>query len=220
MKGWIELSVTKNQIREIANDVLKEYCDYMGLKGNIFTINPYTLAEMLDLDVKTERIEGSCFMSLTSRIGVSCNAIEGDKARRLFELDGRTILLNTSLEEDKGIYFHIAVMYCVAIHILCREEFISDDFCYYGMANITDLSNFDREWAIGALTKELVMPSKILQTVFVKTFGADKMKLLNASIHKDNYVKFCALSVLFCVTPRVLAERCQQLNLIDEFVIP
>lgn len=215
------MAVTKKQIDNVAVDVLKRYIEHNHCEWRVFSVDPFELAKMLGIDIEFSNLGAHNAIAYTyatdTPTSIEYFYDEYDDELSL-ELDGNTIVVNSDLSDDKTGLLNMAVMYCVAIQIIHRLYKMVDYGACLSFSDEDDLTETDL-WEIATLTKELLMPTSILQKLFHNAYGNDHLDTLNAVLHKENYLKFCAISTLFKVTPDVLAIRCQQLRLLDNYIM-
>ena len=214
------MAATKQQIDAVAIDVLKKYIEYNRCDWKAFAIDPFELAKMLDIEIEVRSLGSHNAIAYTYATFVNmpieyCYDVEDNSQSLAF--DGRTIVINSDISNDKTSLVNMAVMYCVAVHLVHRIYKLTDyGVCLY-FTDENDL-NDTQVWEVTALTKELLMPSSILRKLFRSAYGTEHLEVINSVLTREKYLKLCAIATLFKVTPDVLAVRCQQLRLLDDYI--
>lgn len=213
--------LTSKNVECLAVDVLEKYKESLGIDKGIFKVQPIHLAKILGLKLLfVDFGEESEVLGFTSFSPMELVINVADGSEKYIELDGKTIVINSSLKNGCKGRFNFTVAHEIAHHILNIRE---PD--HYGIKYRTKpqyINRFERyynedEVNANMLASALLMPKAFVCNVFKRTFGLGCLERLHSVLDRYEFLKFRAMSELFGVSKEALAIRLQKLGLLKEY---
>jgi Zn-dependent peptidase ImmA (M78 family) len=210
--------LSRNDIEDLAARVIHSYRTLPRFAGQtVSQIDPQILAcELCGLTLahcRLSRSGGTLGLTAFGEIGVM--VFDGQWHPILYELDGKTILVESALRDDpaqRGRY-HFTVMHEAAHQILSRvflspERAIQRRVIYYRGGPVQDWS----EWQADGLASALLMPPDIVRSALAQFGLPDGIEMLNRVFRPQTYERFCEMSDYLGVSKQALAIRLKRLG--------
>lgn len=216
--------LSRNDIRQIAARVLRKYESLAPPTHGIRRIDPNRIAEdVLHLSVQYGDLPGDDILGVTSYGPVLIETDEENGTTHAFYLDGKTILIDKSLqnEEQRGRRnFTIAhetghqilkLLFPTDYGIKMRKRVPVYYRAHQRKSGIADWE----EWQADTLAVELLMPSDRIYRL-MHAYGFSEIKSLNRVFDHDTYWKFCKMANFLGVSKEALSIRLEQLGLLEQ----
>lgn len=212
------MNIEKNTINCLAEKVVNEYRLNGKIDWQIFSMDPIILAKMYGYKVVFENLGDDELLGMTVFNKTMVTLGFEDDFKDIF-LDDKTIVVNSSLLSRSKGELNILVAKLFAHHMLQSvrpEDYVKkfgDVPVFIEKNSVCD----SLECAVYSLATAILMPIGFLEIVFFKTFRTGYIPVLNSELHRDNYVRFCAIADLFGVTKRDLCVRLQKEGFLGDF---
>lgn len=220
--------LSRKDIEKIADRVVGAYAALPGNAGRpLLKVDPVQLLRrLLGLKIDFRRIteDGSVF-GLTTAGRVSIPVYDGEPENRTYRLDGRTVLIDSSLV-TRGYMDgerNFAVMHEGSHHILWK--LFPED---YGLHCAPDRIYCWRpggagkgdegweEWQASAMASTILLPEECVRRA-MRTFGlGERIERLNSFFEPRVYERFRRAAAFLGVTEAALDARMKRLGLIGE----
>ena len=212
------MNIDKNTIEYLADKIINDYRVKGKIDWQIFSVDPIILAKMYGYKVNFEKLGTDELLGFTG-FSKSIVTVEMDKFYKDIHLDGKTIVVNSILLNCSRGEINKVIAILFSHHILrsLRPEKYDKKYGVLPVFLEKNTVGDSLEWTVSLLATNILMPTEFLEIVFIKTFKTGFMPVLNSALHKDNYVKFCAIADLFGVTKRDLCVRLQSEGLLGDF---
>lgn len=221
--------LSRNDIESIAARVITQYSHLSEISDSqIYKVNPLLLADkVFGLTVDFHRLssDGS-ILGVTAYQEIGVGIWDDENAPGYYYLDGKTILIDTSLTDDdtKIGRCNFTIAHEIA-HQILKILFPND----YGIKKRIEPIRYYREnsemrthitdweeWQANALASSVLIPADMLKNCMFLFGLPEKIPMLNKIFSASNYERFCNLASFLGVSKKALAIRMKQLNLLDK----
>lgn len=215
--------LSNDQINDLANKVIENYREYIGVEWELFKVEPIKLAEMLGLDVKfVDFGDSSEILGFTVFNEMSITLTDANQSDIVLDLSNRTLVINEALKRGCEGRLNFTIAHEIAHHVI-------DIVCGANYSiKFRQLPHFERhgnrfsldydEYIANQLAATLLMPDRFVDTVFNRLFQVDRIERIHSILDKLSFKKFCAMAALFGVSKPALAIRLQKKGLLGEYI--
>lgn len=217
------LYLRSDEIKSLADKVIRQYKNIIGVDWELFKVEPIKLAEMLGLDVRfVDFGEDSEIMGFTAFNDMSITLTDANQSEITLDLSGRTIVINEALKKGCIGRLNFTITHEIAHHII-------DMFCganysvkfrrlpHFEKVNNRYSPDYD-EYMANQLTAAILMPDTFVEKAFDSLFGVNRIDRLHSLLDKFQFKKFCAMAALFGVSKSALAIRLQKKGMLGEYI--
>lgn len=113
------LYLRSDEIKSLADKVIRQYKNIIGVDWELFKVEPIKLAEMLGLDVRfVDFGEDSEIMGFTAFNDMSITLTDANQSEITLDLSGRTIVINEALKKGCIGRLNFTITHEIAHHII------------------------------------------------------------------------------------------------------
>ena len=215
--------LTKQQIEAIAARVIRAYKNLPTHGGEpIEKVDPALLAqELLGLTVIYRKIaSGEDVLGVTSPGEVDIGVIDEDTGEFTYQhIDGKTIILDKSLQEKDGLVGHMnfTLMHeaCHQIYKMLYPKSYSNGTVHYYRRRHRYRTGDWEEWRADVLAAAILMPPDIVVEKMQLYGLGSKIRMLNRIYAREEYARFETVAGSLGVSKTALAIRLKELDLIE-----
>ena len=222
--------LSRFDIEQIAQRVLRAYIAKCTPHELPVCIEPEKLVtDLLGLYMEDHVLStDGHILGLTAFSSVGVSIFDTDESASFYELDGKTILIDSRLYDDqtKAGRLNFTVMHEAShqiLHMLYPEE--------YGVYNRNAVPiyysvNTDKmirppirnwgEWQANVLASALLLPEFVIRNGMQQLGMGDRMEILNPLYRKKDFAKFVELANYLGASRKALAIRMKLLGLLKE----
>lgn len=220
-------TLSRKEIEEIAQRVLKQYCKVSDSHAKLYRIDPEELGtKILGLDFQYRKLsQDGQILGMTSVNDLFVGVWDFENNKEMFELDGKTVLLDYTLIDEKMrgrcnftkaheiAHQILYILYPQAYGISYRQQPIK--YCNPSQYNSHSIKNWE-EWQANALASSLLLPKNLVEQGMYFFGLGDKVTLLHKDYAAKEYEQFCGLAMFLGVSKQALAIRMKQLGLLEK----
>ena len=211
------------EIDKLASRIIKSYKEYIGLEWDLFSIDPFKLAEMCGCEIIfVDFGEEADILGFTAFNDMTITVVDVNQSEMSLDLTDKSIVINEARKRGCVGRLNFTIMHEVAHHIINKVCSANYSFKYRQLPHFEKANNryspdYD-EYMANQLAAALLMPSDFVNIVFTKAFGSNRVERIHSILDKVNFQKFCAIAALFGVSKEALAIRLQKKGMIDNYI--
>lgn len=154
---------------------------------------------------------------------VGIKVYDSKDRQRIYQMDGRTILIETDLKDDPNLFgrYNFTVMHEIAHQVLARRYLnssteVKNRIVYYrGKPQQYPIRDWS-EWQADNLASALLLPTEIVHNALQKFDFGDGIRILNKVYRPQEYTRFCEMAKSLGASKQALALRLKRLGLLKQ----